>query len=379
MEKAKILFVTSEDYDSSIQRDIDLLARFLDPGLFEIAVACPHGAPVERFESSGARVHVIEMPSKYDLRPVLQLAQLAARDRPSIVHTHTTRATLFASLALVGRSIPLVQSEHLWTSELVAAKTSQSPLKSTQALHRLLTRTFIDRIIVLSEAMRAFHVETRGLDPSKVTFVRYSVEPLHASAPEVIEEKRRQLGIGPNETVVSCFGRFDRLKGQTDIISAIPSIIRGHPDARFCFFGKGGEDEQALKAQAAEAAVQDRTLFGGWRQDVADMMEMSDIVLSPSLSEAAARIAMEAMSLGRPLVISDIPGLTENVGDCALVVPPKDPAAIAQAVCHLLTDEALRQSVGEAGRERYDRLLRPECYAARVQEVYMELLPEPSH
>src|SRR5204862_4855560 len=132
------------------------------------------------------------------------------------------------------------------------------------------------------------------------------------------------------------------------------AIIDAHPDVRFVFVGEGTA-RPALEAEARELGVADHVGFLGWRSDAWRLMEASDLVVHPSLSEAFCSVLMEAQALERPLVTTDVGGAREQVddGETAVLVPAADVDALRDAVLGVLAQPAAaRAAMGVEARRR---------------------------
>jgi glycosyltransferase involved in cell wall biosynthesis len=167
--------------------------------------------------------------------------------------------------------------------------------------------------------------------------------------------------------------RLESQKDHATLIEAVPRV----PDARFVLVGEGGE-RRALESRARALGVSDRVRFLGLRGDIADLLAISDVFVLPSLYEGLPLSILEAMAAGKPVVASSIPGIDEVVvdGETGLLVPPRDPAALAASIRLLLTDSDLRVRLGDAGRERVHGTFSLERMVEGVVAVYQEALAE---
>jgi len=130
-------------------------------------------------------------------------------------------------------------------------------------------------------------------------------------------------------------------------------VVRRHPDARFILVGTGplrGDLERA----AESAGIAGHVRFTGWRSDAQDIMEAMDLVVHPTLHEAFCSVIIEGMALERPMVVTDVAAAPEQVdhGETGLIVPPRDPAALAAAILELRGDPGRAQEMGREARRR---------------------------
>jgi glycosyltransferase involved in cell wall biosynthesis len=141
----------------------------------------------------------------------------------------------------------------------------------------------------------------------------------------------------------------DKTKGQTTIIDAARTLAPRCPDARVLLIG-GGADEARLRAAAADV---DNVEFTGFLDHVGDYLSVLDVFILPSNMEGIGGILLDAMQFGLPVVASRVGGLPEIVKDGAngLLIPPRDPDALAAAIERLHDDPGLRAAMGARGRE----------------------------
>jgi glycosyltransferase involved in cell wall biosynthesis len=138
---------------------------------------------------------------------------------------------------------------------------------------------------------------------------------------------------------------------------------------------------QRLKAMAQDAGVASDIHFENHRQDVGAVLSTADVFVLPSLSEARPRSIIEAMSLGIPVVASDVGGIPSLVthGETGLLVPAGEPMALAAALDRLIQSPALRHRLGAAGRRRVEEDCRPDRTAFEYVQLYRRLIgPRPA-
>ncbi len=154
-------------------------------------------------------------------------------------------------------------------------------------------------------------------------------------------------------------------KGISYLIQALARTAPDQPRLRLLILGDGPL-RQSLQKLAEDLTIQDRVLFTGFRTDIGELLQIMDIYALPSLWEGHPLVLLEAMAAGKPVVATDIPGSREVVApeQTGLLVPPRDPHQLAQALLLLASDSSLRQRMGDAGRrlllERFtiDRMTR---------------------
>ncbi len=185
-----------------------------------------------------------------------------------------------------------------------------------------------------------------GADPGRIETVYNGVDPADFAP----------AGPEPAVPTVSWAGRVDPIKDLETLIRSFALVRRQLPAARLRIFGgtpKGNESYLArCEKLAAELAVADAVTFEGRVDNIADAYAAGHVVVLSSISEGFPYTVIEAMTSGRATVSTDVGGVSEAVGDTGLVVPPRDPAAMAEACLTLLRDDLRRHKLGAAARQR---------------------------
>ena len=220
----------------------------------------------------------------------------------------------------------------------------------------------------------------------KMAVVHEGIEaPLYA-AREMGTDFRDAIGAQPGERLVGTVGRITPWKGQDDFLRAAARVAGEHPEARFLVVGDcvSSQAELAadrayrdgLRALADELGIAEKTRFTGYREDVPGVMNGLDVFVLASHDEPFGLVVLEAMAAARPIVATAAGGVPDIVrdGSEALLVPPRDAAAMAAAIARLLSDEPLAASLGRAAEARVRDEFPLWRHAARMREVYERLM-----
>ncbi len=188
------------------------------------------------------------------------------------------------------------------------------------------------------------------------------------------EKKRRELSIPPSAKVVGMVARLEAAKGHVYLLEAAREVLRVEPDALFVLVGRGHLREE-LEAVAARLGIGDHVVFTGFREDMLEIMATFDIFTLPSLWEGLGIVLLEAMAFRLPIVASRVGGITDVVveGETGLLVPPRDPAALAAALVELLRDGEKRKAMGEKGYRRVAEEFRDETMNEEMLALYEKL------
>jgi glycosyltransferase involved in cell wall biosynthesis len=302
-------------------------------------------------------VKVIPMPSLVrsidplqDFQALFCLWRLILREKPHIVHTHTSKAGILGRLAAKMAGVPIVihtPHGHVFYGHF-------GPLVSRLFLvvERLMA-SFTDRIIALTEVEKNDYIAFSVCSPRKLATIHSGVQiDQYMRTPSNVKEKKRSLGLDPEVLVVGTVGWLLPIKGPMYLLKAMAGVWQSHPDTRLVYVGKG-DLEAELKEEALRLGASNRVVFLGWRDDIPEIMNALDVFVLPSLNEGMGRVLVEAMAAGKPIVASRVGGILDLVkdGQNGLLVEPRDTSALCDAIEKLLADKTLRDAMGKRGKE----------------------------
>ncbi|MGX1120516.1 glycosyltransferase involved in cell wall biosynthesis [Streptomyces ambofaciens] len=369
--RPRVLHLT-QPVDGGVARVVtDLTRAQLAAGL-SVAVACPAGDLADRLRSLGADVRhwpATRSPGPALVPEVRRLLRVVEDVRPDLVHAHSAKAGLAGRLAVRGR-VPTVFQPHAWSFEAVGGAAARLALGWERWSARWTART-----VCVSEAerLRGARSGLRGpwaVIPNGVDLARFP-----ADAPEYARHDpagpRLRHGVAPDAPLVVCVGRLCPQKGQDVLLSAWESVLARVPGARLVLVGDG--PDRARLAARAPGSV----LFAGAVADADGWYRAADLVVLPSRWEGMALAPLEAMACGRPVVVTDVDGAREALPQALVphcLVPPGDPAALADAATALLLDAPLRASLGRRGRAHVRSAHDVRQTTAAVMALYADLL-----
>jgi glycosyltransferase involved in cell wall biosynthesis len=295
-----------------------------------------------------------------------------------VVYVNSKKALLFGIFAA-----RMVQRPVIWHQRDAMDVPSTLSLRarlSESMLVGLLNR-YAARVISVSQATADSFVAAGGRADLPVV-IHNGVDPAPYLAPLDPVAVRLGAGLPANVPLVGCFGRLTEWKGQAvllDALARLPGVhaaLVGGP-----LFGESSY-EAALRRQAERLGVAKRVHFLGHRDDVAALMRAMDVVVHTSTKfEPFGRVIVEGMLSERPVVATKIGGVPELVEDGVngLLVPPKDPAALAAALDRVITDGALADRLAAAGRERALRSFTLDRVVREVAGLIHEVAAKTSH
>lgn len=197
---------------------------------------------------------------------------------------------------------------------------------------------------------------------------------------------RQQYGIAPDAPLVAMLARFQNVKGH-DVFQAMARlVVEAVPEARFLVAGENTQNAAGdayrsgiLAAHQADPLLRDSLVYAGFRSDTERVMAAADVIVCASDFESYGMVHVEAMASGKPVVSTNQGGPAETVldGVTGFLVPPRDPAALAENVVRLLRDPVLRARLGQAGRLRVETRFAAEATARLFTDTVEPLLNSP--
>jgi len=356
------------------------LMRALDRGRYRLHLVCPReGQLPAAARALGVQVHLLPyraatayfVPVIWTRLPVVgRLTDLIRGEGIAAVHSDY-HSLPFAASAARRAGVPVVWNAMGWWF----------PARPWQ---RRFFRQQVTQIIAITQAVRDRWLAASGgfLPPERIRVIVPGVDPDHFHPGVDGSPVRERLGLGADVPLVGMIARFQRVKGH-DIFQAMARRVAAEvPAARFVVAGENvfgvAKDEaykrEILAAAQSDSLLRERLTYLGFWEDARQVIAACDVIVCPSRFESLGMVHLESMAMARPVVSMNNGGPAETVvdGETGFLVPPEDPAALAQRVIALLRDPELRARMGAAGRAR----VLAHFTAAGYAEAFAQLLED---
>ncbi len=364
------------------QRQLLYLASYLRAEGHENVIVCRGGVPLDR-EARRRGFKVLNLPflGEWDIISAWRLRQASSREEMPILHAHTAHTAALARLASLWSGPP-------WIVHRRVDFHLRGPLS------RIFKYSAAHRVIAVSNNIRRILVED-GMEESKVAVVPDCVPataaearladipegPLRPAKPEERAQIRKglsgALGIPADAFWVGNLAALVGHKDQATLIRSAAHVLEREPKARFLLIGSGPL-ERELKNLADELIVSHAVHFVGQVSDPRPWLQSMDLYVQPSWGEGMGSVLLEAMACGVPIVATTAGGIPEVVEDgrSALLVPPRSPKKLADAICAALSD---RESAKKRARaaESSVRDFSMSRIGERTETLYRELFVSP--
>lgn len=375
VDKIRILYVIDALEFGGGERGFSQLSTGLNKKRFKTYLA---SHPDSKLEQMAKRDNIpfipIDMDRKVNFKTIAQLLSSINQNRIHIVHSMGARADFFARMAI--RKIP--------KTALVC--TVAMPVEGfdigfiRKIVYKIADRfssRYVTQFIAVSKAIKEQLVRKRNIHSGRITVVYNGVElDQYNQNVNASEKTRHSLGITDDYPIIGTIGRLVYQKGYSHFLQAAKQVYEKKKYVRFVIVGHGPEEDN-LKNMAKSLGISHVCSFAGLRRDIPELLSAFDVFVLSSVLEGLPRIVIEAMAMGRPIVATDIDGVSEELedGKTGLLVPPKDAGALAKSIIDLLVDKAKSFQMGINARKTAEEKFGVDIMLKKVEKVYEGLLP----
>ena len=306
---------------------------------------------------------------------IFKLARTINKNRINLIHGQGMRAEFHARLAgRIAGGVPYVS-----TVAMPVEGFDVGPLR--KSIYRFFDRfseRFVDRFVVVSDALRMKLIHDHGIPPMKVVRIYNGIEIDQYSPQNNIAYRskiRNEFGLNENHIICGAVGRLVWQKGFEYLIDAVPKILKPFPNAVIMIVGEGPLKDR-LKARSERLRVQDQLIFTGFRSDIREILAAMDIFVLSSLLEGFPMIILEAMAMGKPIVATEISGVTEQIKhrESGILVPAGDSFALAKAINQLSHDRSFSEYLGLNAMHRVRDRFTTEGMITETENVYHSII-----
>ena len=347
------------------------LVNRLPPRRYRHAIVCLAGVNSEfrkRIQQRDVDVVSIDKRPGKDLGAYLRMWQVLRRLHPSIVHTRNFGTVDMQWVAAAAGVRHRVHGEHGWDMS------DTSGLNPRSLFIRRACKPVIQRYVSMSKDIARWLVASVGVDPVRVRQLYSGVDTDRfrpsVNAPPAVPDKTR---LKDRAIVLGTIGRLDPVKNHASLLQAFAVLHSRCRLLKLTIVGDGPL-RPALEAQATSLGIADHVTFTGARDDIADLLRTFDLFVLPSVNEGISNTILEAMASGLAVVAGRVGGNPEVIidGQTGRLYDPTTPGALEQALLPYITDPALREVHGKAGRDRVVQNFNLDAMVQRYVDLYDE-------
>lgn len=373
-QKVRLLTVMSALCIGGAERVAGCLTERIDKRSFVSAVCYLKGCGPVGDQLVQAGVDVIPVPGlspwRTDYLTALKLRRLIHARRIQVIHTHEIHGLVDGAICrLTTPGLRHVHTFHYGNYPECSL--------TTRVLESQCWRV-PDALVAVGHRQAAAIRDLYGIPENRLKVIWNGVDD-----PSPPTERLPLLAdLAPGVPIIASISTMIRQKGLEHLLEAA-ALLRQSGDSFVLLVTGDGVLRTELVDRAAGLGLAEHVRFLGWVPDAArQVLPACDIFVQSSLWEAMSLVVLEAMAAGKPTVVTSV-GENPHVvvsGETGLVVPPADPAALAEALRALLRDPGRRAALGRDARRRYEQRFRVEHMVAQYQRLYLEILgpPEPA-
>ena len=255
-----------------------------------------------------------------------------------------------------------ISTVHGWTSEGWRKKIDLKILK------------YFDRIISPSESIIK-ELTDSGIDKNRIILLRNSIDTDISQKNDSKIDIKKEFNLPHKSLIITYIGRLSPEKGVKYLIDSVNIIKRDIENFRVFIVGDGKEFF-TLKELVKQYSLEDMIIFTGYRENVKDFLEATDILVHPSLTEGIPLSILEAMYSKVPVIATSVGGIPEIIKDCenGILIEPENKEQIAQAVLRLVKDIKLRQKIIKNAFYLVNREFNISKYCNKLGGIYKKVL-----
>ncbi len=318
-------------------------------------------------EASKKRLNLILLKQRFTIDPLmlLQVRHIISENNINIIQTHGYKPGVIGlSMSRLYR-IPWIGFAHGYIE--VGKK-----LKLYNRLDKMILK-YSDRVVTVSDSMKRLLADA-GVRKNKISVIYNAIDEKDAKSTASTESVKDCYGIKNVHKVIGVVGRLSPEKGQIIFLKAFQKAVKIHPEIKALIVGDG-PDRKTLQGYCRDNGLEDKVIFTGYQENVANFYQVFDILVLPSYTEGLPNAVLEAMLFEVPVIATSVGGVPEVINNSnGILVPPDNHDILADKMIKLLQDDELRKSVGLKGRESLYPRFSPSYRANQIIALYKELL-----
>lgn len=348
------------------------LSLGLDKTRYNVAVCSligGEGRLADILRAHNVPIFALERSYKLDIRVLFDLVHLMRQQGTHIVHSHLYRAIVYGTLAGKLAGVPIILStEH----HLVDVDASREAILLRQMIAPLLSG-----ITTVSQAVKDSVVERLGIDPERVFPIYNGVKEIAHFSNTSAEFLRQRYNIGSDCLVIGTACRMLPWKDPLTFVEAAYMVLQKGVRAHFLMIGSGPL-RPAVESRIADLNITNCFTLIEHTDDIYSVFSLLDVFVLNSWYEGMGLVLLEAMLLSKPTIGTDVAGINEVIvdGQTGLLVPPRNPTALSEAIVSLILEPARREQMGQAGHLRVTSEFSLEKQVLETAALYEKLVQE---
>lgn len=342
---------------------LNLLQNY-DRSELDMVAAVPEGSMLKD-EIGVLGVRVVEIKGigdrSLDMKSIRAFQRLFKDEKPQIVHTHASLSARAAAKLAGVKAI--IHTKHCLDSPKTGIK---------KAVSAGINKQLSSRIIAVSEAVEQNLIDA-GMPKKMIKVIYGGVDAIEKLPPEQIHDIKSSYGIDDKDLVFGVAARLAEVKGHKYLIEAAEEVLKKHSGIRFVIAGTGPMEAQ-LKQMVEDKGLKQSFVFTGFIRDIGRLYNIFDVNMICSVSEALCLGLIEGMSIGKPMIGTKVGGVPEVIqhGETGLLVQPRNPKELAEAILKLADNAELRKAMGTKAAAIMQEKFSASFMAKEILKLYID-------
>lgn len=369
MEVNRVLLLLYSVESAGAEKVALSIAKHINRGRFKpIVCSLRGGRLLNEFLALNIPVYILDKKKGLDLSITWKLLRILRTEKIKVIHSHNFSPNLWGRVVgMIARVPVLIATEHT----VATVKT-----RLQKVVDYMLSR-ITDKIIAVSNRVRDSHIEEEGIIPEKFITIYNGIEPWNSNdkITSIYNDRfLKEFGIFPDNYIITTIGRLEPPKGYEILFKAIPIVQNVYPEAYFLIVGDGYLKAN-LETVVEKLKIKENVVFTGFRNDVRNILAISDLCVIPSIREGFSITLLEAMSAGKPIVATDVGGNAEAIinEETGIIVQPGDPVALANGIISALNDKKRAAEMGMRARRRFEECFTLQQMIDKTEGLYESL------
>ena len=367
-KKINIMHVLPSLEIGGMENGVVNLVNNLDDEIFENSICCleSEGPMKNRLFPGKAKVFLMNIKPGIQYGLPFKLAKLFRKENIDIVHTHNFDSGLYGILgAKIGKVPVIVHGEH-------GSFLQNSPRRNQ--IGKWVCRKS-DYIITMSSNLEEKLKSEWQIVDDKISYILNGLDYNKFAKSDKSDSLKNNLGINPDSIVIGTVGRLVPVKDYATLIDAFALLKKRVQKSQLVFIGDGPLKNNLIE-QAKKLGILDSVKMLGTRDDVAELLHIFDVFCLTSLTEGNSNTILEAMAAGLPIVATNVGGTPEIIqsGVNGILVPPRDPNALMEAIHKVITNRTLASQFGTSAQQWVQKERSLERMVQQYMDVYQSLL-----
>ncbi|MCL4475068.1 MAG: glycosyltransferase family 4 protein [Nitrospirae bacterium] len=310
--------------------------------------------------SEGIELRTCRMRKHYDLPAIACILRVIKQEAVDVISTHSGRDSFLAGIAgrISKRKPVIVRTRHI--AMAITSRITYSLLPH--------------RVVTTSEYLRQYLIQ-EGISADKVVTILTGIELSRFDPDTTPGNLRQELDLMSDAPLIGTVAILRRPKGHHILLDAIPLVLKKFPGAVFAFVGDGPQRKN-ISDKIERLGLSGSVLMLGMRWDIPNVLKSIDLFVLPTQKEAHGGVFVEAMAMERPVIGTDVGGVSEVIknGINGFLVEPNNPQALAEAILAMLEDRERARLMGMEGRKMVEQLYTGEMMCAKMFDLYASLI-----